>query len=138
MPRSESSKPNVSKSRRRKARPRRADRPIAGKTQAPPADQAAIQVEIDELKARPVSLKTRETALEAEVDRARTRRSLEILLHASATRMMKCLSGRTTPKTLRSKSGALFGSFDFEPKDHITLGSALGITDVDRGVKLAG
>lgn len=28
--------------------------------------------------------------------------------------------------------------FDFEPKDHVTLGTALGILDVERGVKLAG
>ncbi len=28
--------------------------------------------------------------------------------------------------------------FDFEPKDHVTLGAELGIIDVDRGVKLAG
>lgn len=29
-------------------------------------------------------------------------------------------------------------SFDFEPKDHVALGQALGIIDIDRGVKLAG
>jgi len=28
--------------------------------------------------------------------------------------------------------------FDFEPKDHVQLGAALGIIDVERGVKLAG
>lgn len=28
--------------------------------------------------------------------------------------------------------------FDFEPKDHVVLGAALGILDIDRGVKLAG
>lgn len=28
--------------------------------------------------------------------------------------------------------------FDFEPKDHVQLGLALGIIDIDRGVKLAG
>lgn len=28
--------------------------------------------------------------------------------------------------------------FDFEPKDHITLGADLGIVDIDRGVKLSG
>ncbi len=28
--------------------------------------------------------------------------------------------------------------FDFEPKDHVELGAALGILDIDRGVKLAG
>jgi seryl-tRNA synthetase len=28
--------------------------------------------------------------------------------------------------------------FDFEPKDHVQLGTALGIIDVERGVKLAG
>ncbi|MFC1636644.1 serine--tRNA ligase, partial [Planctomycetota bacterium] len=29
-------------------------------------------------------------------------------------------------------------SFDFEPKDHVQLGLALGIIDIERGVKLAG
>jgi seryl-tRNA synthetase len=29
-------------------------------------------------------------------------------------------------------------TFDFEPKDHVELGKALGIIDVERGVKLAG
>jgi seryl-tRNA synthetase len=29
-------------------------------------------------------------------------------------------------------------TFDFDPKDHVTLGRELGIIDVDRGVKLAG
>jgi len=28
--------------------------------------------------------------------------------------------------------------FDFEPKDHVTLGAELGIIDIERGVKLAG
>jgi len=28
--------------------------------------------------------------------------------------------------------------FEFEPKDHVTLGAALGIIDIERGVKLAG
>ncbi|MBN2563049.1 MAG: serine--tRNA ligase, partial [Phycisphaerae bacterium] len=28
--------------------------------------------------------------------------------------------------------------FDFEPKDHVELGTALGIIDIERGVKLAG
>ncbi|HRX86172.1 MAG TPA: serine--tRNA ligase, partial [Phycisphaerae bacterium] len=28
--------------------------------------------------------------------------------------------------------------FDFEPKDHVALGEALGIIDIERGVKLAG
>ena len=28
--------------------------------------------------------------------------------------------------------------FDFEPKDHVVLGTSLGILDIDRGVKLAG
>ena len=28
--------------------------------------------------------------------------------------------------------------FDFEPKDHVELGSQLGIIDIDRGVKLSG
>lgn len=28
--------------------------------------------------------------------------------------------------------------FDFEPKDHVQLGTALGIIDIERGVKLAG
>ncbi len=28
--------------------------------------------------------------------------------------------------------------FDFEPKDHVTLGKALGMIDIERGVKLAG
>ncbi len=29
-------------------------------------------------------------------------------------------------------------AFEFEPKDHVTLGKALGIIDIERGVKLAG
>ncbi len=29
-------------------------------------------------------------------------------------------------------------SFDFEPKDHVTLGTDLGIIDIERGVRLAG
>ena len=29
-------------------------------------------------------------------------------------------------------------SFEFEPKDHVAVGQALGIIDIDRGVKLAG
>jgi len=29
-------------------------------------------------------------------------------------------------------------SFDFEPKDHVTLGTELGIIDIERGVKLSG
>jgi seryl-tRNA synthetase len=29
-------------------------------------------------------------------------------------------------------------SFDFKPKDHVELGTDLGIIDIERGVKLAG
>ena len=43
-----------------------------------------------------------------------------------------------TPKMSRSKSGATVRQFEFAPKDHVTLGTALNMIDIDRGVKLAG
>lgn len=46
--------------------------------------------------------------------------------------------GRDDTENVELRREGEIPSFDFEPKDHMELGEALGIIDVPRGVKLAG
>jgi seryl-tRNA synthetase len=46
--------------------------------------------------------------------------------------------GRDDTESVEIRREGEVRQFDFEPKDHVQLGAALGIIDIERGVKLAG
>jgi seryl-tRNA synthetase len=46
--------------------------------------------------------------------------------------------GKDDTENVEIKKVGEIRKFDFEPKDHVQLGTALGIIDIERGVKLAG
>jgi len=46
--------------------------------------------------------------------------------------------GKDDKENVEIKKVGKVHKFDFEPKDHVQLGTALGIIDIERGVKLAG
>ncbi len=46
--------------------------------------------------------------------------------------------GKDDTENVEIRKVAEIRQFDFEPKDHVQLGTALGIIDIERGVKLAG
>jgi seryl-tRNA synthetase len=46
--------------------------------------------------------------------------------------------GKDDTENVKIKMVGQLRQFDFEPKDHVQLGLALGIMDIERGVKLAG
>jgi seryl-tRNA synthetase len=46
--------------------------------------------------------------------------------------------GKDETENVEIRKEGKIRQFDFEPKDHVQLGTALGIIDIERGVKLAG
>ena len=46
--------------------------------------------------------------------------------------------GKDDTQNVEIRKEGVIRQFDFEPKDHVQLGLALGIIDIERGVKLAG
>ncbi|MHC4706171.1 MAG: serine--tRNA ligase [Planctomycetota bacterium] len=46
--------------------------------------------------------------------------------------------GKDDTQNVEIRKEGKLREFDFEPKDHVQLGTALGIIDIERGVKLAG
>jgi len=46
--------------------------------------------------------------------------------------------GKDDTENVEIRKEGKIRQFDFEPKDHVQLGTALGIIDIERGVKLAG
>jgi len=48
------------------------------------------------------------------------------------------LHGKDDTENVEIRKEGEIRQFDFEPKDHVQLGQALGIIDIERGVKLAG
>ena len=46
--------------------------------------------------------------------------------------------GKDDTENIEIRKEGQIRQFDFEPKDHVELGLALGIIDIERGVKLAG
>ena len=104
---------------------------------APPAEQAAIQEEVKTLQARPTELKHKEQALEGEVAQIDPQ-IMELLLRCAQPPDDDVPVGKDDTENVEIKKVGTVRQFEFEPKDHITLGTELGLIDTDRGVKLAG
>ena len=111
---------------------------MAGKLKkAPPAEQAALREEMKKLQARPTELKAAEQTLEAEA--AELWPQIEaILLRVPQPADPEVPVGKDDSENVELRKWGTVRQFDFQPKDHIALGTELGMLDVDRGVKLAG
>jgi seryl-tRNA synthetase len=111
---------------------------LAGKIKkAPPAEQAALAEEMKRLQARPTELKGQEQTLDAAVAELDPQIN-ELLLRCAQPPDDEVPVGKDDTENVEIKRWGTVRQFDFKPKDHITLGSELGIIDADRGVKLAG
>ena len=111
---------------------------MAGKLKkAPPTEQAALREEMKKLQARPTELKAGEQKLEAEA--AELWPQIEaILLRVPQPADPEVPVGKDESENVELRKWGTVRQFDFQPKDHIALGTELGMLDVDRGVKLAG
>jgi seryl-tRNA synthetase len=101
------------------------------------AEQASLQEEMTRLQARPTELKRDEQAL-ADQLAALEPQVEELLLRGVQPPDPEVPVGRDDSENVEVKRWGEVRAFDFEPKDHITLGRQLGIVDFERGVKLAG
>jgi seryl-tRNA synthetase len=111
---------------------------LAGKLKkAAPSEQPALQEQMKKLQARPTELKAQEQALDAQVAEIEPEMT-DLLLRCAQPPDDEVPIGKDDTENVEIKKWGEIRKFDFEPKDHITLGASLGIIDTDRGVKLAG
>jgi seryl-tRNA synthetase len=111
---------------------------LAGRIKkAPPAEQSQLADEMKRLQARPTELKGQEQTLDAAVAELDPQIN-ELLLRCAQLPDDEVPVGRDDTENVEIKRWGAVRQFDFKPKDHIALGSELGIIDADRGVKLAG
>jgi seryl-tRNA synthetase len=111
---------------------------LAGKLKkAAPSEQAALQDHMKRLQARPTELKQQEQALDAQVAEIDPE-MMDLLLRCAQPPDDDVPIGKDDTENVEIKKWGEIPKFDFEPKDHVHLGTNLGIIDIDRGVKLAG
>jgi seryl-tRNA synthetase len=111
---------------------------LAGRLRkAPPAEQAALQEQMKRLQTRPTELKQQEQVLETQAAELAPQIE-ELLLRVPHPPDPDVPIGKDDTENVEIKKWGAVRQFDFQPKDHVTLGAELGMIDVDRGVKLAG
>ena len=104
---------------------------------APPDQRPAIEEQIKAAQARPAELKLEETQLAAEVAELEPQVQ-ELLLRVPQPPADDVPVGRDDSENVEVRRWGTVRQFEFEPKDHITLGTQLNLLDEKRGVKLAG
>jgi seryl-tRNA synthetase len=111
---------------------------LAGRLKkASDAEKAALQEEMKLLQARPAELKQQEQALEPRIAEMEPR-IRELLLRVPQPADDDVPHGVDDAGNVEVRRVGTVPHFDFQPKDHLTLGTELGMIDVERGVKLAG
>ncbi len=85
---------------------------------------------LGELKEKESGLNERTGQLQPEFD--------EIMMQVAAPADDDVPVGADDTENVGLRKEGQIREFDFEPKDHVQLGKALGIIDIERGVKLAG
>ena len=111
---------------------------LAGQKKKAPADQQAeLAAEIERVQARPAQIKQQEQELEKQIELIEPRLE-DLLLRVPQPPDEEVPVGVDDTDNGEIRRGGEPRQFDFEPKDHVTLGQALGMIDVERGVKLAG
>jgi len=102
-----------------------------GKTDAEiKAEADRVQAELTELKPKIKELEDSEGPILAEFE--------QLMLTIPQPADPEVPLGKDESENVELRRVGTPRSFDFEPKDHVTLGRDLNIIDIDRGVKLAG
>ena len=97
----------------------------------------ALKAEGDRIQAESAALKQSLRALEEE-DKANNESVTALMLTVPQVPSKKTPVGKDESGNVEVRREGEPRNFDFEPKDHVELGRALGIIDIERGVKLAG
>ena len=102
-----------------------------GKCEAEIKDEAnRIQAELSEIKPRVKELEEQEGPTLEEFE--------QLMLTIPQPADPNVPTGKDDTENVELRVVGELPSFDFEPKDHVTLGTDLGIIDIERGVKLGG
>ncbi|MCB9850275.1 MAG: serine--tRNA ligase [Phycisphaerales bacterium] len=94
------------------------------------AEASAAQAELNEIKQKVKPLEEQEREVLAEFD--------QLMLTVPQPPAPAAPQGADDTENVEIRKWGELPKFDFEPKDHVALGEALGIIDLERGVKLAG
>jgi len=95
-----------------------------------PEKQQYVLPELIKLKQKEGDLAVRTKLLERDFD--------ELMLLVAQPTDEDVPLGKDDTENVEIRKEGKVRQFDFEPKDHVQLGVALGIIDIERGVKLAG
>jgi len=93
-------------------------------------DKESALAELSELKRSEIEFQERIKELQPEFD--------ELMLLVAQPTDEDVPLGKDDTENVEIRKEGKVRQFDFEPKDHVQLGVALGIIDIERGVKLAG
>jgi len=104
---------------------------------APDAEKAKLSQEMKQLQERPTQIKQEEQKLAARIAELEPLIE-EILLRVPQPAAEDVPHGPDDTGNVELRRWGTVRKFAFEPKDHVTLGTELGIIDIERGVKLAG
>jgi seryl-tRNA synthetase len=104
---------------------------------APPDQRAALEAQMKQLQQRPTELKLAEQLLDAQIAELDPKIQ-DLLLRVPQPPDPDVPVGKDDSENVEVRKWGEVRKFDFEPKDHITLGHSLGLVDFERGVKLAG
>lgn len=99
--------------------------------------EAELKVEGEQLQENASRIKHRIRELEEE-EAGVAEQFRQLMLTAPQVPSAKTPVGPDASANVEMRRVAQPRQFDFEPKDHVELGRALGILDIERGVKLAG
>lgn len=103
----------------------------SGKTEADiKAETLKVQAYLGEIKPRIKKLEDEEQPILEEFD--------QLMLTIPQPADPDAPLGKDDTENIELRKVGEIPEFDFEPKDHVTLGKELGIIDIERGVKLAG
>ncbi len=107
------------------------------KKDANPADLANFEAQLATTMKRMEEVKARAKQLEDEAQKVQ-REFDTLMLRVPQVPDDDVPLGKDDTENVEIRRWGEVHRFDFPPKDHATLGTALGMIDIDRGVKLAG
>jgi seryl-tRNA synthetase len=111
---------------------------LAGRLKkAPPQEQPALEQQMRQLQQEPAQLKEQEAALASRLAELEPKLH-DLLLLVPQPPDEEVPIGPDESGNVELRRWGQVRHFDFDTKDHLTLGTSLGIIDVERGVKLAG
>lgn len=113
--------------------------PLMGqlKKEQDPGKKAAIEQQVEALKARPAAIKVEKESLEAQLKELDPQIDA-LLLTIPLPPDDDVPVGKSSDDNVEVRKWGTPRHFDFAPKSHVELGESLGIIDIARGVKLAG